>query len=315
MNKLLALLLISPLLLIPISLAASTGNASTTYAVYNIFYTKTASLYSAYNSSKTTGTLYVSSNLNIYITSTKLSNGKFNDTLKVVGHVYRNVNLNISGLLISANSNSSVNYTISFASNYSINNLASLFTMLNMLNLTLSRSGNVTYDNITITYNVKLIEVGNTKVVFNNKTQEGYLYSLFGNVVAKTIKSSAYYSNSTVVGKAIFLNNGLLYNASISGSGKTSVNIMRFSMKGDSNEMLVIKLTSTNLSSSSSDSEPHTITTSSSATKSSQAVSSINNAYQGSSSQTEKLPLFAILLSAGIIGTLTTAILLVRKLI
>lgn len=305
MNKLIPLLLLLPLIIIPLSLASNT-QSSTTHVTYTIVYTKTATLHAVHNTTEVKGSLLENSVLNVNVASTTLSNGKFNDTIKVTGYTYHEIKLNVSGMLFSSLHNSTVNEMISFVSNYSIQNVTNLLSLLNILNLTFSKSGNVTYYNITTLYSVKFYKVGTTTVQINGQNYTGYLYSL--NVSKKTTSNSnlQLYSTSNLVGNAILLSNGLLYNASLSGSGDLSLSIMRFNLVGNSNENIVIKLISTNALNSVS---------TSAMSPSQSTTTSTNEENNVQPKTTNPVSLTEVLVPAGIIASLTALVLLVRKLI
>lgn len=315
MKKLFLLIFLVPLILMPISLATSMNDASS-YVTYNVVYTKTANLQAVHNDTNVKGTLTENSNLNVNVISTSLGNGKYNNTVKVTGYTYHQINLNISGILVSSIHNSTINDVISFISNYSIQNAANMLSMLGMLNVTFNRAGNITYGNFTILYNLQFSKDGMTTVMFNGQQYSGYLYSLSGNVTEMTASTSEIHllSTSNVEGKGILLSNGLLYSASLSGSGYMTLSFMHFKMGGKSSENLVITLTSTNIAGTTSSSSMMSSASISMKSSTTNQAKNQDNVPQAVTSTSDSVSLAKLLVPAGIIVAITGLVVLVRKL-
>ncbi|ARM76183.1 hypothetical protein [Acidianus manzaensis] len=324
MNKLLTIVFLIPLMLMPLALAGTNGNTNTYYADYTITYTTSANLQASHNMSSLKGSFEANSNLNINISSTPISNGKFNDSVLLNGYMYYTLNILTSGLTISNTHNTSINDKISFISNYSIQNVTNILSIINMFNISFSKSGNITYNNITILYNVNLEKIGTVTVTLNNTKYTGYVYSISGNVTSMTTTMSKFSLNTmkNINGKIISLNNGLIYSANISGNGHTIIGSNHFSMSGKSTSLLTIKLLSTNIGAKSIGSfiQITTKSVNNSATQktSNTTISNIKttptNLTTIKPSSASSLNLKDILLPAGIIVAIAVAIVLIRKL-
>ncbi|AWR97485.1 hypothetical protein DFR86_07930 [Acidianus sulfidivorans JP7] len=320
MKKIIVITFLIPLLLIPLSFASVPHN-TTQYAYYSISYTKTANLTATHNMSNIKGSLAINASINLNISSTSLSNGKFNDTISIIGYVYHEINANISGLLVSSAHNTSIDDKISFVSNYSIENITEILSLLNMFNITYHKVGNTTFDNITVLYSINLAKVGEMTVILNGVKYTGYEYSVNGSITTMSTPASKYmiYSESTDNGTIVSLNNGLVYSASLSGQGITNVKFMIFNMTGKSNDEISVKLLSTNVKNSNSMGGimPPIVKTSSvqQTSQSNAHTSQITSGNSQITSKANSISIKDIIIPAGVIASIAVLIILIRKLL
>jgi len=274
------LVLISSAMLPSIFMANS--SSSTTYFMdYSINY-------HSYHSGEYFTTSCKESSINLNITSTKISNDKYNNTIIITGYVFTNY----SSLFMTCNK--TIHYVFNFTSKYPLAKEITIFNLLSLLNMTLNVTNEFKIFNITVNYKINYQPNGTESVIFNGKQYTLDSYKAFLNLSAlgKNKYANITYT-STMIGNILTFQKGILYKLYLTGESQKNITFYNFlNTYSKGNETLCILLKNTNIKLDSV---------------------MMPNQENVNSTQQESIKPEEFLIPAGIIGLLAAALILVRK--
>ncbi|BDC19527.1 hypothetical protein [Acidianus sp. HS-5] len=289
MSKIIAglttLVLISSLLMSSVLIASTTNT-------YFIDYTIT---YHSHYSGKYLTSSCKESVINLNITSTKISENKYNNTITITGYIYTNSS---SPFMMSVN-NMTIHHTFNFTTKFPLVKEITIFNISRLLNITLNISKELKVFNITINYKVNYQPNGTEKTVFNNKTYTLDSFKAFLSLAAEGHNkyfNTAY--SSTMEGNILTFQKGIFYKLYLTGESYKNItisNFMNIYSKGNTTLCVILKNTNIKLDS---------VTT-----HGMDAPTTNNSANNG---QTEIKP-EEFLIPAGIIALIAAGIILIRK--
>lgn len=258
---------------------------NTCYIDYSIYY------HSTYSGKHST-TKVLSINLNI--TSTKISNSKYNNTIIITGYEFTNY----SSPFMSSTCNKTIRYTFNFTSKFPLVKEITIYNLSNLLNMTLDITKEFKILNISVNHKINYKPSGTESVTFNGEkyTLDSYKASLYVNASGTNKYANISYT-STMVGKILTFQNGILYKLYLTGESQKNITFKFLNIYSKSSETLCIVLKSTNIKLDSVKATGNTNV------KTESSVASSQNTIKPEE----------FIIPAGIIGLLASSIILARR--
>ncbi|AEE93907.1 hypothetical protein Ahos_1021 [Acidianus hospitalis W1] len=276
------LVLISSAML-PSIIMANSSSSTTYFMDYSINY-------HSYHSGKYFTTSCKESLINLNITSTKIGNNKYNNTIIVTGYIFTNY----SSPFMTSVSNKTIHHVFNFTSKYPLAKEITIFNLSSLLNMTLNITNEFKIFNITVNYKINYQPNGTESVVFNGKqyTLDSYKAFLYLSALGKNKYANITYT-STMIGNILTFQKGILYKLYLTGESQKNITFYNFlNTYSKGNETLCILLKNTNIKLDSV---------------------MMPNQENVNSTQQESIKPEEFLIPTGIIGLLAAALILVRK--